>query len=411
MTRWSTLAICALVWFLALGGCPPAFDDLETLTGDEQTTGVVDEMGTSGQLAATDGGEEVADEFSPADEPTSPADPERDSEQTAPGSSDGVSNGQSPGDGGDGASPEPPAADGGVPDEPVQTPDGSGGDDSDDSPADEGDEPDPDVDGDVPINRTTPGDGGGGRGDEPGTLTPAQAEAVDFVVRQFVAAASVFGACSTLGDSQLDLRPEWGDAYGECPRVAFVSGTDRAAICVDFGESGCSSAVTAGEVVSGALDIWFWRNTETTDMTPRDLVFDGAPITGYIDTSLESMPTGVRMDGPCSITTWYVGTADGSVTLDINRDGQLTFVAAYLVLEDDSASTFTSAKDVVVDAVQNTSFVPEDGTLTFRMDSVDPPDTSELVVTFTVQSPIDGTVLVSVDGATPVEYRVELDEP
>ena len=63
------------------------------------------------------------------------------------------------------------------------------------------------------------------------------------------------------------------------------------------------------------------------------------------------------------------------------------------------------------DGQSNGNFIPEDGTVALTLpndEAVFGPDSTAIVVTFTTQSPVDGTVLVSVNGAESFEFQTAL---
>jgi hypothetical protein len=230
------------------------------------------------------------------------------------------------------------------------------------------------------------------------------------VVQQFVAAATVYGACAALADVRFDLRPTWADRYGDCPHVAFASGTLNAAAYIDFGQQGCSTPATAGETVRGAVDLWYGRsngvaNIDTDPDSP--LAWANHGINGSIDAVLLWLGDGIRLDGSCDISTVGVGQTQGSVTVDIYRSGVLAFANAAVTVSDGAASYSPTLADVEVNPIAFGNFVPSTGAAQLEITTAPPLSaTHALEITFTSQSPVDGTVLVSVDGAAAVAHQV-----
>jgi hypothetical protein len=234
--------------------------------------------------------------------------------------------------------------------------------------------------------------------------------AVDTVVQQFVAAATLYGACASLADVPFDLQPMWADSYGDCPHVALVSGTFAAAAYIDFGQQGCSTPATARDTVRGALDLWYGRGdgVANIDTDPYDpLVWADRGINGSIDALLLWLGDGIQLVGSCDISTVDVGWTRGDVTVDIYRSGVLAFATAAVTVSDGMASYSPTLADVDVNPIAFGNFVPSTGAARLEITTAPPSaGTHALMVTFTSQSPADGTVFVSVDGAAAVAHQV-----
>jgi hypothetical protein len=231
---------------------------------------------------------------------------------------------------------------------------------------------------------------------------------VDTIVQQFVAAATVYGACYALADVQFDLRPEWGASYGTCPHVAFASGTVAAVAYIDFG-GGCSSPATAQDVVRGAVDLMFHRDSGIADIDTdpyAPLFWDDRAISGSLDALLTWLDNGIRMSGPCQLNTDGIGSTSGELTVDLDRAGTLTFTSTgSLAVSNGTARYAPTVSAAIVDPIASGNFVPGSGTVTCEV-QVDESTSDTITITFTAQTPLDGTVLVSVDGGADVDYQV-----
>ena len=114
-----------------------------------------------------------------------------------------------------------------------------------------------------------------------------------------------------------------------------------------------------------------------------------------------------QLDGSCDISTVGVGQTQGSVTVDIYRSGVLAFANAAVTVSDGAASYSPTLADVEVNPIAFGNFVPSTGAAQLEITTAPPLSaTHALEITFTSQSPVDGTVLVSVDGAAAVAHQV-----
>jgi hypothetical protein len=240
-------------------------------------------------------------------------------------------------------------------------------------------------------------------------LTAAQKDAAAAVTTQLEALGAVWGTCSELSTTSLDLNlTSQNGTFGECPAVTLVSTAPQSVMMkLDFGATGCSSTATANQTVSGAVKISMTRGTRTASIEFESLTVSGKAITGTVSATLATMTNGVRMTGTCDIMTAQVGSASGSLTVEITKDGLITLTTGDVTVSDGTTSYAVALAGIVCDSINNGNFLPESGTATFEVPNEGRgPATLTVVVTFTSQTPVDGTVQVSIAGSQPVTYRL-----
>ena len=248
------------------------------------------------------------------------------------------------------------------------------------------------------------------------------AAAVDFVARQFVAVGALFSAFGELGDPRLSVEPYTTVNWGTCPNVAIASSDLYSLIGLDFG-AGCAAACAGGNRVIGANGEIYWRQGAPSEVyVARGFVVDGHAITplehhpeftdpntnGIMNADMLLHSAGVTLTGDCDFATQGVGRASGTLTLDIGRQYVLTFSTADFTFDDGAQqqqpASFTAA---IVRPPVYGNFVPDAGAATFTAALSD--GAHDIKMEFTAQSPVDGTVNVTIDGNNPFSYTLPLD--
>ncbi len=240
-------------------------------------------------------------------------------------------------------------------------------------------------------------------------LTTAQKTAVSDVAGQTEALSSVWGTCSGLSTTDLDLNPAAQDGtLGECPAVSLLMPDPQSLrVNLEFGIEGCSGPATGGQTVSGSVSITISRGTKSASVAFDDLALDDQAVTGTITATLEKTDAAVSLTGTCDITTAQVGSATGTITVQITTAGLITITTGDVTLSTSTATYAVALANVVLDPINNGNFWPESGTATFEVPNDGPgPDTLTVVVTFSSQTPVDGTVQVTVEGAGPYTYQI-----
>ena len=110
------------------------------------------------------------------------------------------------------------------------------------------------------------------------------------------------------------------------------------------------------------------------------------------------------------ITTSGVGSAQGDIALQLDTVRQTIKVdTASLTLDDGAGTSYSvNVEGLVIKPVANQSFVPEAGTATFEIPNTAPAGRATLIVIveFDANSPVDGTVSVTVGNSSPAEYQL-----
>ena len=141
---------------------------------------------------------------------------------------------------------------------------------------------------------------------------------------------------------------------------------------------------TGSRTVDGEIELTFAKGEDSVSFS-ADLLLDTSD--GEVLT-LEQL-------------TWVLDTATGMLTISGTGSAEDADGNVYQI----------DLADVVADGQSNGNFIPEDGTAALTPpndEAVFGPDSTAIVVTFTTQSPVDGTVLVSVNGAESFEFQTAL---
>ena len=236
------------------------------------------------------------------------------------------------------------------------------------------------------------------------TLTDAQRAAVDDVVAEMQALGLTLASFSDFNATVPEDRT--------CPatEVSFSSECALVATTHDYG-SGCTTDSFAGATISGSVIVC--RTGAAFDgiaVVFESLSIGGTTITGSVTlTFTDDMTDGAALEGTIDLATSTGGSVQGSILFTYEfTDGTLVIPEAELAFNAAGGDSYAATIDgVEMDPVDHGSFIPQAGTLTFDIpnDGLGP-DTVTMVVTFTAQSPVDGTVDVSVAGSAGIEYQI-----
>lgn len=277
-----------------------------------------------------------------------------------------------------------------------------------------------------PDSEPTSGGGSGSGGSSGSTATGGTEEpqtnptpptdpvgtAVDQVAVQLLVACRALAAPAALADARLVLNAYTAGEFGYCPTIRWACDSLWSLVAVDFEYTGCSSAATAGLAFAGNLGMYIARDTGWAEMEYCSFSINKKAVTGHIQASLIEMPQGVNVLGSCWAKTAGVGKVSGDLDLDCREQGWYLFSANELMLTAGEWSNAVALEDLRVDPLGNQSFVPSSGKATFSIaNPVPPPEELNIAVQFTNQSPVDGTVLVSVNGAPAFEHRIPITVP
>ncbi len=248
---------------------------------------------------------------------------------------------------------------------------------------------------------------GGGDGNGTTELTAEQQAAVDAVVEQLEATAKAVGG---LVDSFSGLDADGDVTAGECPVVTASFGEGVTNVTVDFGETGCTSDYYDNDTVSGSVALTLDRIARTVGVVFNNLSVDGATTSGTADFTLTRDGDRRTLAGTIDIATSGVGSVVGtlSVRIDVSALTIAVDEADLTVFDESTGDTYSVDVDgIVIDPLGNGNFIPESGTVTFEIPNDGPgPETITIVIEFDANSPVDGTVAVTVGEAEPVEYEL-----
>ena len=242
---------------------------------------------------------------------------------------------------------------------------------------------------------------------ESASLTAAQQGAINEVVAQMETMASGLGSFADLVNPQT-LATVDSNSFGECPVVTVVrDGTDFA-ITFDYGD-GCTND-RYGNLISGQVTATLSLGTLTASVTLVDVEVDSQGLSGSATVSLAGTNGVGMLEGEVDFTGASGGSISGSLQFTLSLDtGIIVVTEATLTVSPagDDVTYVVTVSDVVIDPLSNGNFIPESGTIAFTVPNEGlGPDTVEIVVTFTAQSPADGTVQVSVAGTPAVAYQI-----
>lgn len=240
-------------------------------------------------------------------------------------------------------------------------------------------------------------------GGAPAELSETQAAAIDAAFNDMVAFYTFFGSVNELTEARLaiDVLPQI-DLFGDCPRVSLVNDGTTAVIAFDF-KTGCGTGATGGLTVAGGLSITVTLASRTTVIESKAtnmLTIDGVSYEGKLTftqtrsggtVTLTGQSDGVTIDG--------VGEVSGDLVVTINQGGRIT-VEGTLTVDDGSTMRAVTLDGVEVDPVSNGNFLPSAGAMAFAEGS------SEIVVTFSADTPTTREVQVSINGSAEITYEV-----
>ncbi len=257
---------------------------------------------------------------------------------------------------------------------------GSGTEDGSEDPGAEGTEDDPAADEEEPE------------------LTEEQEDAIEEVVEVTESLGAVF---AVLADADAPGLGEGPIAGGDCPVITF----DEGQITLDYGD-GCSPILYPDSTFSGSVTGTLDVDEGMVDLTFEDFTVDGESVSGHVAFSYQSADGVSTLEGEVDLTFDDDETVTGDMTVEIDQTtGEITIVTAELVFTYGEFTDEVTLTNVHIDYAENGNFLPDAGTAAITLDEPPPPVT--LTVTFTSQTPVDGTVTVGINGH---EVTVNLEE-
>ena len=253
--------------------------------------------------------------------------------------------------------------------------------------------------------RPEPGD----NGSEPGTLSPQVQQAVDDVVARTQA---TFQALTSFVDGvSIDLDAGQNTVFGQCPMVEADRQDGVVSIVLDYGD-GCSNESYDDSTVSGLVLLTLGVADRSLSVEYKDFAVDDQTVVGGFSLKLELEGVARRLKGDIDITTSDVGSTKGILEVEVRvATVTITVTTASLVLSDelDSFDVAIEIEGIVIKPKRedNGNFVPEAGTISFEIADDDAPlGLLAIVIAFDAESPVDGTVQITVGSLPPLDYQL-----
>lgn len=254
--------------------------------------------------------------------------------------------------------------------------------------------------------RNRPGGNGNDNGNGDGTdLTELQKDAIDAVVDQLDA---TIRALASVADSFEGLEADEDTQIIGCPTITTEVLNSIISVIVEFPPGCTNDYFGEDEALSGAVSITMNLTELTLEITFDDFSSNGHTVAGTLDAQLTREGFRRTLSGGIDIDTTAVGSAVGTLEIDYDAaQGRITIIEASLVLTDTAEVAYSiEAADLVIEPFDNDSLIPEAGTVTFVVPGTGA-DPVTIVITFTTDSPVDGTVNVEVNDLPAVQYDVD----
>ena len=234
------------------------------------------------------------------------------------------------------------------------------------------------------------------------SLTAEQQEVITAVVQQVEAAAAAMATFSGVVDAHAIAVGGVSADADACPAITAELQASVIEMSIDFGEA-CTNGWLGGRSASGAITATFNIAARVITLEFDNVSIDDRGVDGRAALERrDDLTTGATsLEGTIDITTAQVGSVEGDATISFDRDtGVITVSYATLTLTGADGTEYTvTLEDIVVDPVENGNFVPEAGTAEIAM-------SPRIVITFDDESPVDGTVDVTVGIVPAGEYKV-----
>ena len=226
---------------------------------------------------------------------------------------------------------------------------------------------------------------------------------------------AVVGAATNLAGATAAIVPA-ADAQGllnsvagqfvSCPAVTITIERGCLDLTLDYGD-GCQPLLYLGTIARGSVAGMVTVADSTIELTFDQFSFDDGDVwdgtmTGTLTWDDETVSLAAAVDLAINDTD----AIDADLNSSVERSTGITTIdqasVAITEVEDAFAVVFD---DLVIDLSGNENLIPESGTASFEMENPDiGPDTLAVVVEFTEDTPVDGTLLVSIGGASAIEY-------
>lgn len=236
-------------------------------------------------------------------------------------------------------------------------------------------------------------------------LSDSHQTAVNTVAARLMSTASALNA----GLPALDQEDQdSAQAIGECPAVTLTLNDGAVTFALDYGD-GCKNPRHGDSVLRGSLFVSATAGGQAFTMAFDDLSIDDQSIDGSIMLVARNEEGTPSLFAAIDIATAQSGAASGTMNFQRGTNqGEVIVTDATLSLSNADTQTYdVTANDVAFDPVGNGNLVPESGSVAFTMaNDGTGSDTVTVVVTFDAQSPVDGTVDVTVGDALPTTHQL-----
>lgn len=263
-------------------------------------------------------------------------------------------------------------------------------------------------------NQNTNLNGGGGADGVDRELSPDESAAVESAARQTETITATTSAASYARETETTSGQATIQQLISCPTIeGGVDGEGQQAnVSLDFG-SGCTPDLYPNVTFSGMLTGTISLAPLTLNLSIEGFSTGDETINGEIELSFESANGGLAFtadailessDGSSLVLdtlSWTLETATGLVRVSGVGTGEDPAGAVYQL----------ELVDLVADGQQNGNFIPQEGSVALTLpndDAIFGPDSTTIVVRFGAQTPSNGIVFVSVNGAAEVEYQTAL---
>jgi hypothetical protein len=180
---------------------------------------------------------------------------------------------------------------------------------------------------------------------------------------------------------------------------------------LDFGD-GCTNDYFAELSASGAIALDFGILSRSLDVDYDNFTVDGQSTTGSLTVEVTREDFQRLLTGSVELSTIGVGSVSGSIEVQLDlAAGVLSVVEASLVLTGGDDEMYSAEiEGVVIAPIDNTSFIPEAGTMTFAYPGGGTGSQMiDIAIEFDENSPIDGTVDVTIEETT-IEYELPIEQ-
>jgi len=246
-------------------------------------------------------------------------------------------------------------------------------------------------------------------------LNAQQQNALEAAADQIESLAGLAGGTSGVANQDdPNGKPRNNAVDSNCPAITLTLSNSAFSATFDFGD-GCTPDLYPDVTFSGSVTGTLTFNPFSVDLTYTDFSNGERSITGTAshDITVTSGSATVNFDSIISFENDLGETLAGTTSWNVNfTTGLITIETIDGEGEDVSGDAFTlDAQTLVIDVPGNGNFVPESGTATIVVTDVGlfgQTTQSTIVVTFSEQTPVDGTVTVTGDGGEPFEYQIDI---